>query len=489
MEDDMNLYKIFFSKRKKQRVLSINSQCLAWSFLVCFLGITGCGQGTESLNGFQEQETVPVGIRLLFEGDTRQKNFAIAPESIAGLRCVVKANGVEIIDVTVAATSGEAVPFRLEIPRGVEVNIIVELLDSNGAILLVGQEKTIFRQSGEITIVLGELISLFANPSSILIGGSSSLSLSLSEAFLGGTTVPLFTWTIESVVSHSGSIEISSLGSIVTNPTDSTKASYTAPNHIPDGEPHIHVVIKVSNNEDPTVFKSTTLTVVPRPPGTFPLTVTKAGAGSGTITTVPTGINCGATCTTEYTENSVVKLIATPDPGSSFSEFFGWKGDPDCEDGQVTMTAALSCEATFKVGDVSLSMKLTWGANPGDLDAHLVGPNNYHIGFSTPGNSDASPFASLDVDNTNGNGPEIISVVKFETPGTYIFSVHNFSGTPSITTSPARVELSLEGVNRVFNPPAGETAADLTWNVFELVVDVSFNVTVNTLGTWQAAAP
>ncbi len=486
----MNLYKLLFLKEKKSTFSSIKSQALFRSFFVCLLAIlTGCGQGTEPPNDSKAQGTVPVGVRLLFEEDAKQKSFAIDPTAIAGVRCIVKANGIEIINVTAAASTGNDIPFSLEIPRAVEVNIIAELLDSNGAVLLAGQEKTVFQQSGEITIVLGELISLFANPSNILEGNSASLSLSLSETFLGGLTAPSFTWTIENVSSHSGNTAITRSGSIVTNPADSTRASYTAPNLIPEAEPHIHVVIKASSNEDPTVFKTATLTVSTRSPATFPLTVTKAGTGSGRITTLPSGMNCGATCSAAYTENSLVKLIATPDPGSTFSEFFGWKGDPDCEDGQVTMTAALSCEATFTVGEVSLSMKLTWGANPRDLDAHLVGPNNYHIEFTQKGSLTVSPFARLDVDNTSGFGPEIITVVKFETPGTYTFSVHHFSGTSTITSSPARVELSLDGVNSVFTPPPGQTTTDKTWNVFELIVDTSFNVTVNTLATWQVAAP
>ena len=33
---------------------------------------------------------------------------------------------------------------------------------------------------------------------------------------------------------------------------------------------------------------------------TYPLTVTKAGAGTGTVTSDPGGINCGATCSAAF---------------------------------------------------------------------------------------------------------------------------------------------------------------------------------------------
>ena len=34
--------------------------------------------------------------------------------------------------------------------------------------------------------------------------------------------------------------------------------------------------------------------------GTYDLTVTKAGAGTGTVTSSPTGINCGTDCSESY---------------------------------------------------------------------------------------------------------------------------------------------------------------------------------------------
>src|SRR5438105_11699992 len=56
---------------------------------------------------------------------------------------------------------------------------------------------------------------------------------------------------------------------------------------------------------------------------TFALTVGKAGTGSGTVTSVPAGISCGATCTGSYASATAVTLTATPAAGSTFS---GWSG-------------------------------------------------------------------------------------------------------------------------------------------------------------------
>ena len=56
----------------------------------------------------------------------------------------------------------------------------------------------------------------------------------------------------------------------------------------------------------------------------FTVTVTKAGAGAGTVRSDSSGVDCGATCNGQYPQGSPVNLTATPDPGSVFA---GWSGD------------------------------------------------------------------------------------------------------------------------------------------------------------------
>ncbi len=79
---------------------------------------------------------------------------------------------------------------------------------------------------------------------------------------------------------------------------------------------------------------------------TYPLTVTKAGPGSGTITSSPAGINCGATCTNNYNSGTNVTLTAASTAGSSFT---GWSGGGCSGTGTcvVSMTSAQSVTATF----------------------------------------------------------------------------------------------------------------------------------------------
>jgi len=80
----------------------------------------------------------------------------------------------------------------------------------------------------------------------------------------------------------------------------------------------------------------------------FNLTVTKAGTGTGSVTSNPIGIDCGTVCNASFTQGSVVQLTATPDPGMSFA---GWNGAcagmARC---LVTMNAAKTVRATFVRG-------------------------------------------------------------------------------------------------------------------------------------------
>jgi hypothetical protein len=74
------------------------------------------------------------------------------------------------------------------------------------------------------------------------------------------------------------------------------------------------------------------------------LTVTKVG--SGTVSSVPAGIDCGADCVGDYAPNRVVTLTATPAPSFGFVGFSGAcvTSSPSC---QVTMSAAKTVTATF----------------------------------------------------------------------------------------------------------------------------------------------
>jgi uncharacterized repeat protein (TIGR01451 family) len=87
------------------------------------------------------------------------------------------------------------------------------------------------------------------------------------------------------------------------------------------------------------------VTVSGTPPTTHHLTVTRAGSGSGTVTSSPSGINCGSTCAADFTSGATVGMMATPAAGSTFA---GWSGACTGTGGcTVTMSADRSVTATF----------------------------------------------------------------------------------------------------------------------------------------------
>ena len=84
------------------------------------------------------------------------------------------------------------------------------------------------------------------------------------------------------------------------------------------------------------------------------LQVSKLGTGSGNVSSVPGGINCGSTCSANFTQNTSITLSATPDPGSTFS---GWAGI--CAGVGATstfnMVASSTCSATFPINTYTVT--------------------------------------------------------------------------------------------------------------------------------------
>ena len=102
-----------------------------------------------------------------------------------------------------------------------------------------------------------------------------------------------------------------------------------------------------------------TFTLIP----SFMLSVVPAGTGSGTVTSSPSGINCGGTCNASYQTGTQVTLTAAAASGSTFA---GWSGGGGCSGiaaCTVTISAATSVTATF-VQDSSTNIVLVAAVLP-----------------------------------------------------------------------------------------------------------------------------
>ena len=78
----------------------------------------------------------------------------------------------------------------------------------------------------------------------------------------------------------------------------------------------------------------------------YPLRVTRAGTGDGSVSSLPAGIECSVTCTADFTAGTVVTLTAAPKPDSVFAGWIG-AGCGNTDSCVVTMDAAKSVAAVF----------------------------------------------------------------------------------------------------------------------------------------------
>ncbi|MFH0882205.1 MAG: carboxypeptidase regulatory-like domain-containing protein [bacterium] len=124
----------------------------------------------------------------------------------------------------------------------------------------------------------------------------------------------------------------------------------------------------------------------------------------------------------------------------------------------------VSLSPVLNPGEGAYRFVLSWGEQPYDLDSHLfIPPINeipYHVWYGGRGEVTDPPYATLDVDDTNGYGPETITIYQM-VDGTYAYYVHNYSGYPDIAGSGATVSIYNENglVQQVTVPSSG----DGTW--------------------------
>jgi len=148
-------------------------------------------------------------------------------------------------------------------------------------------------------------------------------------------------------------------------------------------------------------------------------------------------------------------------------------------DGFTTSTRTVSCEAG-ETAELVLALSpagewrivLTWGADPEDLDSHLWTPDGEHIWYGLQeGSPDRGHNADLDVDHTDGFGPETVTITHL-VDGTYVYAVKNYTGEGNLAHSEAQVEVfspTGESAVRTFSqPPCG--TGERWWIVFKLHV-------------------
>jgi sugar lactone lactonase YvrE len=127
----------------------------------------------------------------------------------------------------------------------------------------------------------------------------------------------------------------------------------------------------------------------------FTLTISLAGAGSGSVTSSPAGLNCPTTCAAPFLAGSTVTLTATPAAGSLFMSWGGACSGTSCT---VTMDSAKTVTATFapNKADLIVTMaSMSWpAATPGT--SFSAGDTVLNQGGVTSATSTTRYYLSLD---------------------------------------------------------------------------------------------
>ena len=104
----------------------------------------------------------------------------------------------------------------------------------------------------------------------------------------------------------------------------------------------------------------------------------------------------------------------------------------------------------------------------------------FHIFFQQKGDLQSKEFVSLDVDDTDGDGPETITILGV-LPGKYTYFVHDYTNAASkhnraLGQSHAQVKLYQGGQTYRFS--VAPQAVGTLWHVCDIEVEKSGNVKV-----------
>lgn len=143
------------------------------------------------------------------------------------------------------------------------------------------------------------------------------------------------------------------------------------------------------------------------------------------------------------------------------------------KEGYSNLIAKCPCtDLTYALSPVmrnldGLRVVLTWGATPRDLDSHMVYPSNHIYFRSKHGTS-----ANLDVDDTDGYGPETVTLERKRDGETYVYAVHDYTdrddpGTMALSQSQAKVFVYVgESLVRTYYVPRNQPGN--LWTVFRI---------------------
>jgi hypothetical protein len=117
------------------------------------------------------------------------------------------------------------------------------------------------------------------------------------------------------------------------------------------------------------------------------LTVLKTGTGSGTVTSLPPGIDCGSDCSEAFLPGTEVTLMGVAEPGSTFE---GWSGA--CT-GTGICIIILNTDTEITASFITPSSQCTYSLSP---KTYTFGVKGGTLGIAVTASANACPQPSVD---------------------------------------------------------------------------------------------
>ena len=232
-----------------------------------------------------------------------------------------------------------------------------------------------------------------------------------------------------------------------------------------------------------------------------PLTVSKGGNGTGTVSSSPAGVDCGGDCTQSYDHGTSVVLTASPGANSQFSS---WSGCDSVVSGQCTvaMNGIENVTANFALLQRNLTVTKSGAitgavvSSPTGVDCGNDCTHSYDHGTSVVLTADPGPNAVFAAwtgcDSVNGAQCTVAmtsakTVNAAFTPAQRSLSVsRDGNGTGTVSSSPAGVDCGDDcthtydhGTSVVLTATAGANSALDTWTGCDSVNGTQCSVTMN----------
>ncbi|MCA9578451.1 MAG: hypothetical protein KC668_23625 [Myxococcales bacterium] len=191
----------------------------------------------------------------------------------------------------------------------------------------------------------------------------------------------------------------------------------------------------------------------------YTLTVNRAGTGSGSVSSTPSGLTCPAngSCTGTFNHGTTVQLIASP---ASSSDFTSWSGGGCSSNGacNVTMTAATAVTATFTLKQQPLTVTVS-GSGSGTVSSNPAGISCTKTGGTCAANYTHGTMVTLTATPTSGGGNTFAAwggACTGQTGSTCTLSMTQANSvSATFTVGSNNLTVSVNGTGTVTSSPTG----------------------------------